>query len=68
MMRTNQRDFISGFKHVPNEIALIEHIKDAVSQQVGVDVAIQSFAPGDAYPGDATVFGYPPDHLVRHSR
>ena len=68
MLGTNRRDFIYGFKQVPDETALIDRIKDAASEQIGAAVAIQSFAPGDAYPGDATMFGYPPDHLVRQSR
>ncbi|MDR7039771.1 hypothetical protein J2X36_004549 [Methylobacterium sp. BE186] len=65
---TQQRDWIYIFRQVPDESALLDALQVDLTAALGRKPVIESFRPTDAYPGDHSVYSYPPGHLVRQRR
>jgi hypothetical protein len=65
---SGNRDFIYSFGQVIDETALMDDLKSHSSAKLNCQLTLEAFAPLDAYPGEAFMYGYSPGHLVRQRR
>jgi hypothetical protein len=67
-LSSGDRDFIYSFGRVMDETTLMDNLKNDTSALLNCQLTLESFAPLDAYPGEASMYGYSPGHLVRQRR
>ena len=67
-LTSGDRDFIYRFSRVVDEAELLHDLKSGLTAKINCPLTLESFAPMDAYPGEARMYGYRPGHLVRQRR
>lgn len=68
MMTTLHRDWIYVVPKVKNDVELLDVLKPKLVAALGRNVVVESLKYRDAYPGDASMWGYVPGALVLNRR